>query len=191
MSDQTPQDPYAVPPAGGFPPPPPPDVPPIAPPAPPPVPAPGAPAGGYPAPPPPGYPAPTFPAAGYPGGQAPKQGAGALSIVALVIAIVALIICWIPFLGAGAALIALVLGIVAWVSAKKASRPAGLAIAATLIAGFALLVGVVLSIAVVAFLGDKIDSYDEADRYCRDTTATQADYDICMQEKWLGIDTTS
>ena len=161
MSDQTPPDPYAVPPAGGYPP-----------------------------PPPPGYPAPTYPAAGYPGGQAPKPGAGALSIVALVIAIVALFICWFPFVGGGAALIALVLGIVAWVSAKKAGRPAGLAIAATIVSALALLVGVVISIAFIVLIGKT----QEADDYCRPVSDTQTAYDQCMSDQvsdWFGIDTTS
>ncbi|MCZ3387460.1 MAG: CD20-like domain-containing protein [Actinomycetia bacterium] len=161
MSDQTPQDPYAVPPAGGYPP-----------------------------PPPAGYPAPTYPAAGYPGGQAPKPGAGALSIVALVVAIIALIICWFPFVGGAAALIALILGVIAWVSAKKSGRPAGLAIAATIVSALALLVGIVISIAFLALIGRTQD----ADEYCKRVSTTQATYDQCMSDQvsdWFGIDTTS
>jgi hypothetical protein len=187
MSDQTPPDPYAVPPAGGYPPPPvagP--VPPVAPPA---VPDPATPPGGYPPPPPAGYPAPTYPAAGYPGGQAPKPGAGTLSIVALVIAIVALIFCWFPFIGGGAALIALILGIAAWVSAKGAGRPTGLAIAATMISILALIIGVVISIAVIAL----IDEAQKADKYCNSVSANQAEYDQCMEDRvstWLRINTT-
>lgn len=174
MSDQTPPDPYAVPPAGGFPPPPEAAVPP----------------GGFPPPPPAGYPAPTYPAAGYPGGQAPKQGAGALSVIALVISIVALLICWVPFLGGGAALIALVLGIVAWVSAKKSGRPAGLGITATIISVLALIVGLVVSIAFLVLVSKSTD----ADKVCQRSSTTQAQYDQCMQDEvgsWFGIDPNS
>ncbi len=173
MSDQTPPDPYAVPPAGGFPPPPP-----------------ATPPGGYPPPPPAGYPAPTYPSGGYPGGQAPKPGAGALSIVALVISIVALIICWIPFLGGGAALIALILGIAGWVSAKKAGRPAGLAIAATVISVLSLIVAIVISIAFIVLAAKAAD----ADEYCTRVSTNQAEYDQCIEDEvgsWFGIDTTS
>ncbi len=188
MSDQTPPDPYAVPPVGGFPPPPPAaGVPPAAPPG---VPAPATPPGGYPPPPPAGYPAPTYPAGGYPGGQAPKPGAGGLSIVALVIAIIALIICWVPFLGGGAALIALILGIVGWVSSKKAGRPAGLAIAATIISVLALIVGIVVSIAFIVLAAKAAD----ADQYCNQVSSTQAEYDKCIEDEvgsWFGIDSTS
>lgn len=176
MSDQTPpgvpQDPYAVPPAGSVPPPPPP-------------------AAGYPPPPPAGYPAPTYPAAGYPGGEQPPQGATTFSIVALVFAVISLLICLIPVVGALGALVALGLGIGAWLNSRSQHRPQGLAIAATVISGLAFIVGVVWSIVAIAFVGDKIDSFDEADRYCQQNTTTQEDYDICMQEEWLGIDASS
>jgi thiol:disulfide interchange protein len=108
--------------------------------------------------------------------------------VALIIAIISLLICLIPVVGAIGALVALGLGIGAWMSSRSQQRPQGLAIAATVIAGLAFLVGVVWSIVAIAFLGDKIDSFDEADRYCQTNTTTQEDYDVCMQEEWLGID---
>ncbi|MGB2840402.1 MAG: hypothetical protein WBC76_11290 [Actinomycetes bacterium] len=173
MSDQTPQDPYAVPPAGGYPP----QVPPAAP----------QPA--YPAPPPAGYPAPTYPAAGYPGGEAPKPGPGTFAIIALIVAVIALLISWVPFLGALTALIALGLGIGAWVSTKKGGRPAGLAIAATVISILAFLIGVVVSIGFLIL----IDQAQEADRYCNSVSTTQAEYDACIEDRvtsWFGVDTT-
>ncbi len=173
MSDQTPPDPYAVPPAGGYPP----QVPPAAP----------EPA--YPAPPPAGYPAPTYPAAGYPGGEAPKPGPGTFAIIALIVAVIALLISWVPFLGAIAALIALGLGIGAWVSAKKGGRPAGLAIAATVISILAFLIGVVITIGFLIL----IDQAQEADRYCNSVSTTQAEYDACIEDRvtsWFGVDTT-
>ncbi len=184
MSDQTPQDPYAVPPAGGFPPPPPAGVPPVPPPSVPPPP------GGYPPPPPAGYPAPTYPAAGYPGGQAPKQGAGALSIIAFIVSIVALVLFWFPFVDVGVAVIALILGIIAWVAAKKAGRPAGLAIAGTIISILALIVGIIVSIGFLLL----ISKSDDADKVCQLNSTTQAQYDQCMKNEvgsWFGIDPNS
>ncbi len=190
MSDQTPPDPYAVPPAGGFPPPPPAaGVPPATPPA---APAPATPPGGYPPPPPAGYPAPTYPAGGYPGGQAPKPGAGALSIVALVIAIVALLICWIPFLGGGAALIALILGI-AGVGVCEEGRPSGWpghcrdghqrARAASS--------AIVISIAFIV-LAAKVN---DAEQLCRQRfPLNQTQYEQCIEDEvgsWFGIESTS
>lgn len=175
MSDQTPPDPYAVPPAGGYPPPGPPP--------------PAAPQPAHAAPPPAGYPAPTYPAAGYPGGQAPKPGPGAFAVVALIVAVIALVISWVPFLGAIAALIALGLGIGAWVSSKKRGRPAGLGVAATVISILALVIGVVISIGFLVL----IDEAQKADRYCNSVSTTQAEYDTCIEDRvtsWFGVDTT-
>jgi len=178
MSDQTPQDPYALPPAGGYPPPAG-GIPPAAPP----------PAGGYPPPPPAGYPAPTYPAAGYPGGQAPKPGPSAFAIVALVISIIALVICWVPFIGPVAALVALGLSIAAWVTSKKSGRPAGLAIAGTVVSIIDFVAGVVITIGFLFF----VNRAQEADKFCNSVSTTQAEYDQCMTDRvsdWFGIDTT-
>ncbi|MEO8106425.1 MAG: hypothetical protein ABI720_03825 [Actinomycetes bacterium] len=175
MSDTTPQDPYAVPPAGGFPPPQPPQA--------------AAPQPAYPPPPPAGYPAPTYPAAGYPGGQAPKPGPGAFAIIALVASILALLISWIPFVGAIAALVTLGLGIGAWVAAKKSGRPLGLGVAATIVSVLALIVGIVFT-AGFLFL---IDEVQKAEQYCRSVTATDGAFDRCMNDRvsnWFGVDTT-
>lgn len=191
MSDQTPpDDPYAVPPAGGYPPPVPPIAPPVAPPPAPPAAPPAAGGAGYPPPPPAGYPAPTYPVAGYPGGQAPKQGPGGLAIVAIVFAIIALVISWIPFIGGGAAVIALILGIIGWTSAKRNGRSAGLAVAATIIAAISLLIAIVVSILFILL----INKAQEADQHCTTVSSTQRAYDQCMNDRvsdWFGIDTTS
>ncbi len=178
MSDQTPQDPYAVPPPGGYPSPTG-GVPPATPPA----------TGGYPPPPPAGYPAPTYPAAGYPSGEAPKPGHSAFAIVALVISIIALIICWFPVVGPIAALITLALSIAAWVTSKNSGRPAGLAIAGTVISAIAFIAGVGITIGFFIL----VDRAQEADRYCTSVSRTQAEYDQCMTDRvgsWFGIDTT-
>lgn len=176
MSDQTPpdppNDPYALPPAGVTPPV---DYPQAAQPT-------------YPPPPPAGYPAPTYPVAGYPGGQAPKPGPGAFAIVALIAAIIALLISWVPFIGGVAALVALGLGIGAWVSSKKSGRPAGLAVTGTIISIVALLIGIVITIGFLVL----VDRAQEADRFCDSVSTTQAEYDRCMEDRvssWFGVET--
>jgi hypothetical protein len=172
MSDQTPQDPYSVPPPGSVPPPPPPPGTPAAPP--PAVPA----AGGYPPPPPAGYPAPTYPAAGYPGGQ-PKPGHSGLSITALVIAVVVVFICWIPFIGPLAALVALGLGIAAWITSKKADRPVALGITATVLSILTFLAGIAITIVLVVFIDEVSDEYE----YCDSITNNQEDLDRCLEDR--------
>lgn len=175
---QDPQDPYAVPPPGSAPPPPPPSAQPT-PPAPPPV------APGYPPPPPPGYPAPTYPAGGYPGGQAPKPSASGLSIAALIIAIIGLVGCWIPFVGAIIALIGLALGIVAWVTSKSSGRPIGLAVAATVVGALAALAGVLLTILILWVFNELSD--------CTDPNLTSQQQENCVNDRVndrFGIDPT-
>ena len=108
---------------------------------------------------------------------------------AAIVAVIALLISWVPFLGALTALIALGLGIGAWVSTKKGGRPAGLAIAATVISILAFLIGVVVSIGFLIL----IDQAQEADRYCNSVSTTQAEYDACIEDRvtsWFGVDTT-
>ncbi len=192
MSDQTPnepQDPYAVPPPGSVPPVPP--APPPPPPAPPGgYPAPGDPAGGgYPPPPPAGYPAPTYPAGGYPGGQAPKAGVSGLAIAAIIVALIALVTCWVPFAGAFIALIALGLSIPAWVTSKSSGRPVGVAIAATVISVLAFLAGVLITILVIWVW----DEFGNDIRDCTNSNMTQQQQDQCLQDRIndrFGIDPT-
>ena len=170
MSEQPPPDPYAVPPAGAPEPRPPTPLPPAA----------GQPGSGYPPPPPPGYPAPTYPAAGYPGGQAPRTGHGGLAIVALVVAILAACIFWIPVIGVGANLISLVLGIIAWAVAQRRRRPIALGVAATIIG----VVGVIISLAVtIWFFRAIVDDVRDAERYCQQVSNTQAQYDSCVEDR--------
>lgn len=188
-----PTDPYAVPPAGGpVPPPPPagyPPVPPVppagyppAPPAPvPPGPAPADPGQqAYQPPPPPGYPAPTYPAQGYPGGQPPKQGFGALAIIALIAAILALLVSWVPILGIIATFIALVLAIISWVVSKKSGRPVGMGVAATVISILGLVIGMVFT---VWFFAAIIDDVREAERYCNTVTSNQVEFERCVEDR--------
>jgi len=110
--------------------------------------------------------------------------------VALVVAIVALLISWFPFIGAVAGFIALVLGVIAWVVAKKSGRPAGLAIAGTIISVIALVIGLVVSVAFIAL----IDKAQEEEAYCNSVSTTQQEFDDCMADRvgsWFGIEPSS
>ncbi|MFL6070920.1 MAG: CD20-like domain-containing protein [Actinomycetes bacterium] len=177
---QQPQDPYSVPPPGAAPPPPPPA---------PPTPAPPPADSGYPPPPPPGYPAPTYPAEGYPGGQPPKPGQSGLSIAALIFAIITVFLCWIPFVGAILALLALVLSIVAWMTSKSAGRPVGMAVAATIVSALALLAGIILTILLIWI----INVFGDDVRDCNNSTLTDQQQQTCLENRInnrLGIDQT-
>jgi hypothetical protein len=127
-------NPYqATPPSGGYPP------------------APPQPQAGYPPPHPySGYPPPQ-PYSGYPQpGSGPKNGLGTAS---LVLAVLALLSCWIPVFGIVGiilGLIALVLGLIGRGRAKRGSATnGGVALAGVLLGGLAVLVGA----AVLAVLG--------------------------------------
>ena len=163
-------NPYAPPPASQ-----PAAPPPAAPPpqyAPPP--APVSPPAAYQAPPPPpGYQAPTYAAPGYPAGN-PNPGHGGLAITALVISIVALVFCWIPFLGIVLAIVGLILGIVAWAGAGKKNRPKGMGIAATIVSIMALL-GAIAVTALVFWVWDKVDQ-------CADPNLTQQQQEQCVDD---------
>jgi len=94
----------------------------------------------------------------------------------------------VPFLGAVAALVALGLGIGAWVTAKKSGRPVGLAVTGTVVSIVALLIGIVISVGFLIL----IDRAQEADRYCNSVSSTQAEYDQCMEDRvssWFGVET--
>jgi hypothetical protein len=176
MSDQNPPDPTQPeqPTPYGSPPPPPADNPYAAPPPPPPQASPyGAPAAPPPGagtpPPPAGYSAPTYP------GAAPAPGAGGIAITALVFAIVAGVLFWIPVLGILLALTGLVLGIVAWMKAGKQNRPKGMAIAATIVSILALL-GSILVTALVIFFGDIVVD-------CADPDLTQQEQEDCIEDR--------
>jgi O-antigen ligase len=104
-----------------------------------------------------------------------------------VVAVVVVFICWIPFIGAGAALIALILGVVAWVTSKSAGRPISLAVAATILSILTLLAGIAITIGFMAL----VNKAQDADRYCLRTTTTQAEYDQCFEDRvssWFGIE---
>ena len=123
-------------------------------------------------PPPPGYGAapqqyPT--ASGYPGPgyqqqitppSAPPKGGGGLAVAALVLAIIALLLCWIPIVNNLAfvlGLLALALGAIAWFRSRKGRRAGrGLSVAAAVVSVVAM-VGVIATQAFFAEVLDEID----------------------------------
>jgi hypothetical protein len=113
-----------------------------------------------------------------------------LAITALVVAIIALVFCWIPFLGAVVALIALVLSIVAWMTSKSSGRPVGMSIAATIVSAIAALGGVILTILIMWFWGEFGDDI----RDCSSQTLTEQQQQQCIEDRVndrLGIDSNS
>lgn len=105
--------------------------------------------GGYP-PPPGGYPPPP---GDYPPGQSAWQqqpkGKG-LAITALVFGIIALILCWTVVVGIVAGLIAVIVGIIAWVKARRGTAGGGGMAIAGLVLG---LLGLIAAIVLVAVVG--------------------------------------
>jgi hypothetical protein len=94
------------------------------------------------------YAPPAYPAAG-PGGFAPAGADGpaersGMGLAALIVAIVAVPAFFFNGIGILLALIALVLGIIAWARAGKRNRRTGMAIAAVIVSAVVLVVGIVL-----------------------------------------------
>lgn len=101
------------------------------------------------------------PAGDQPEWSTPSSPSNGIGIAALVVGIVALVLCWIPFLGLVLAIVALVLGIV---GIRKASRGEatnkGMAITGVVTGGLAI-VGGMLSILFFLFIADEFGSLIE------------------------------
>jgi hypothetical protein len=91
-----------------------------------------------------------------------RRGTG-LAVAALIVALVSAAICWVPFIGAVAALVGLVLGIVAWTQ-SRAGRGGGqaMAITATFVGLGALLMGVLLTVLLTGFFAGIADCANPA-----------------------------
>jgi hypothetical protein len=86
-----------------------------------------------------------------------------LAVAALVVALVSAAICWLPFVGAITALVGLILGISAWVSARAGRRGGqGMAIAATFVGLGALLMSVLLTVLLTSFFSAIVDCANPA-----------------------------
>ena len=109
------------------------------------------------------------------GGQRASNGAGT---AALAVGIIALLVSWIPFLGLILALVALVLGVV---GLRKASRGQATnknqAVAGVVTGGIALLIGVVVTAASIAFF-DEFQNLTE----CLADAETTADEEECERQ---------
>jgi hypothetical protein len=93
---------------------------------------------------------------------APRPRTG-LAVTALVLALVAAALCWLPFLGAVIALAGLVFGIVAWVQANSGRRGGkGMAVAATVVGLGALAMSVLLTVLLTGFFAAIVDCANPA-----------------------------
>lgn len=129
-----------------------------------------------------GYPSSSYPGAGYPGlpgapAPAPKSPGKGLAISALVVAIVALVLCWIPFINFFAfflGLVALGLAIAALViTVRRKSTGRGLAIAGGSIALVSLIGVVITQLIVMAALNDVSATLEDSVDGERAQTATE------------------
>jgi Na+/H+ antiporter NhaD/arsenite permease-like protein len=100
--------------------------------------------------------------------------------VALIVAVLALLVSWVPVLGIVATFIALVLAIISWVVSKKSRRPVGMGVAATVISILGLVIGMVFT---VWFFAAIIDDVREAERICRPISSNQAEFDRCVEDR--------
>ena len=96
---------------------------------------------------PPQYPGYTGPSA-YRQGPIAATGPGGMAIAALIVGIVAFLLCWIPFLGLVIAVVGIVLGILA----LRHPRGKAFGITAIVLSGLAALTGIVMLLAVFAWL---------------------------------------
>jgi hypothetical protein len=96
----------------------------------------------------------------------------------LVISIVALVFCWIPFLGIVLAIAGLILGIVAWAGAGKKNRPKGMGVAATIVSIVALLGAIAVTVLVI-WVWDRVE-------HCADPNLTQQQQDQCVEDAFTG-----
>lgn len=107
----------------------------------------------------------------------PSNGVG---IGALVVGIVSVVLCWLPFVGLTLAIVAVVLGIV---GIRKASRGEatnkGMAIAGVVTGGFALFVGALFTIGTIAlFNSDEFQDVFE----CLQNAETAEEQQACQEQ---------
>jgi hypothetical protein len=138
--DAAQQSPYGIPPGGGYP------------------------GGGYPGG---AYPGAAYPGAAYPGpgGPPPAGGGKGLAITGLVLALVALVLSWVPFINNGAALLAVggvVLGVIALIGSLRRGKPGrGMAISAIAVSVVAFVVVIVTQVAYSRAIDDVFGQLDE------------------------------
>ena len=101
-----------------------------------------------------------------------------MAVAALVLGIIGLLTCWF-FLGGILGLIGLVLGIIGINKASKGQAGGkGLAIAGTVLSGFAIAGTVVVVVAFTAIFGGRISTYQK----CLNNAQTSADRQACVDQ---------
>lgn len=110
--------------------------------------APPAPGHGY-APPAPGY--------GYAPAPPPTSPTNGLGVAALVVGVIALLICWVPVIGVLAGLTAAGLGIGGWVRGRRTGGGVGLAVAGTVLGALAVVLGILATLLLFSLLGTLAD----------------------------------
>jgi hypothetical protein len=106
--------------------------------------------------------APQQPGYGYPqppgyGPPPPAKPTNGLAVAALVVGLIALLICWVPVIGILAGLVALGLGIAGWVRASRTGTGTGLAVAGTVLGGLAVIAGILATVVLVSIIGTAVD----------------------------------
>lgn len=89
-------------------------------------------------------------------GGAPAAAKNGLGIAALVVAVIALIFCWLPFIGGIIAIIGLILGFIARGRVKRGQATnGGMALAAVIISALALIINIAI-VAFAFFIGSQV-----------------------------------
>ena len=119
----------------------------------------------------------------YPGGYAggPPPATNGWAIGALIVGILGLLACWVPFVGVPAPVAAVVLGIVGLRRAKAVNTGRAMALAGLIIGAVALLVAVVVTVVVTVFVSNHRHLLD-----CGSNNLTPAQQQQCVRQE-LGL----
>jgi hypothetical protein len=114
---------------------------------------------------------------GYVGGpHAPTNG---LAVAALIVAILGLLACWIPYLGVPAPIGGLVLGFLALRKARVVHTGSGMAVTGVIISAIALLIALVVAVIVTVFIQDHPHLFD-----CGSSSLTPAQQQQCFRQQF-------
>lgn len=98
---------------------------------------------------------------GYPGGPQPSNG---LAIAGLVLGIVGVVLCWIPFLGVLLGVLAIVFGALGKKKANQGAQGSGQAVAGLVLGIIATALAVLITILVVVEADKNDDGFDDFER---------------------------
>ena len=115
------------------------------------------------------------PAPGGYGGAPAAAPSNGLGVAALVLGIVALLFCWVPFLGGLVALIGLILGFIARGKVRRGQATnGGMALIGIILSVLALIVNIVI-VAGVIFIGTQLED-------CTDPNLSPEEVSACLEE---------